>query len=327
MAEPAQPIEVDTSDQASVMPDDITTFTASITSSILDYPVEHGRRYHAFRSGVYSMPNDEPEQERLDLTHALMTKGLGDKLFLCPINTEKMHRVLDMGTGTGIWAMAMGDEYPHAEILGNDLSAIQPPWVPPNVRFEIDDLESPWVYEAPFDFIFCRYMVACIQDWPRLVRAVYDNLSLGGWAEFQDFDFHYYSEDGSLKPDSNISKWINLLHKAAYKTGREPCVGPRLEGLVRDAGFSNVKHHMFRFPIGPWAKDPHLKQVGTYNYYQVLDGLEAFSMRLFTHELGWKPEEVQVLLSLVRTEFKNPNLHAQFNFHVVYGQREEGKKD
>jgi hypothetical protein len=28
-----------------------STFTASITSSILDYPVENGRRYHAFRSG------------------------------------------------------------------------------------------------------------------------------------------------------------------------------------------------------------------------------------------------------------------------------------
>lgn len=42
------------------------------------------------------------EQERLDLSHALMTKGIGDKLFLCPIDTEKMHRVLDIGTGTGI---------------------------------------------------------------------------------------------------------------------------------------------------------------------------------------------------------------------------------
>jgi hypothetical protein len=60
------------------------------------------------------------------------------------------------------------------QILGNDLSAIQPPWVPPNVKFEIDDVESPWVYQAPFDFIFCRYMTASIDDWPRLVRRVYE---------------------------------------------------------------------------------------------------------------------------------------------------------
>lgn len=57
--------------------------------------------------------------------------------------------------------------------MGNDLSAIQPPWVPPNVKFEIDDVECPWVYEAPFDFIFCRYMAAAILDWPALVQNVY----------------------------------------------------------------------------------------------------------------------------------------------------------
>lgn len=60
-----------------------------------------------------------------------MTKGIGDKLFLAPIDTDKMHRVLDIGTGTGICtasasncgyllthvagSMAMGDAYPNAE--------------------------------------------------------------------------------------------------------------------------------------------------------------------------------------------------------------------
>jgi len=28
-----------------------SAFTASLTSSVIDYPVEHGRRYHAFRAG------------------------------------------------------------------------------------------------------------------------------------------------------------------------------------------------------------------------------------------------------------------------------------
>ena len=51
---------------------------------------------------VYYMPNDELEQDRLDLSHALMTKAIGDKLFLAPVDTDKMQRVLDIGTGTGI---------------------------------------------------------------------------------------------------------------------------------------------------------------------------------------------------------------------------------
>jgi hypothetical protein len=146
-----------------------------------------------------------------------------------------------------------------------------------------------------------------------LPNRLHSNLTPGGWAEFQDFDLQYYSEDGSLKEGSHTLTWINTLLEAARKTGREPSPGPRLEGWVRDAGFTNVTHQRFRFPIGPWAKDPHLKEVGLYNIQQVLSGLEAFSLRLFCHVLGWPKDEVLVLLSKVRNELKNPNLHAQFD--------------
>jgi len=46
--------------------------------------------------------HEQLEQERLDLTHAVITKSLDERLFLCPIDTSKMQRVLDIGTGTGI---------------------------------------------------------------------------------------------------------------------------------------------------------------------------------------------------------------------------------
>ncbi len=83
------------------------------------------------------------------------------------------------------------------QIIGNDLSANQTPYAPANVKFEVDDVEDPWVQPAPFDFIFTRYMAASIHDWPKLVAAIYDNLTPGGYAEFQDFDLLYTSSDGS----------------------------------------------------------------------------------------------------------------------------------
>ncbi|KAL1963768.1 hypothetical protein VTN77DRAFT_7834 [Rasamsonia byssochlamydoides] len=48
-------------------------------------------------------------------------------------------RILSLGTGTGIWAIQFANEYPSAQVIGTDLSPIQPPWVPPNCVFEIDD--------------------------------------------------------------------------------------------------------------------------------------------------------------------------------------------
>ena len=41
--------------------------------------------------------------------------------------------------------------------------------VPPNVRFEVDDVEAEWTYHQKFDYIHCRFMGNAIQDWRKLV--------------------------------------------------------------------------------------------------------------------------------------------------------------
>jgi hypothetical protein len=55
----------------------------------------------------YKFPNDEREQDRLDLFHSMFRHMLGNRLFLAPIKEGPL-RVLDIGTGTGIWAIEFG---------------------------------------------------------------------------------------------------------------------------------------------------------------------------------------------------------------------------
>jgi ubiquinone/menaquinone biosynthesis C-methylase UbiE len=50
--------------------------------------------------------------------HHLLTLRCNDKLHLAPIDPHPQ-RILDLGTGTGIWAMEMGDLYPSAEARNN----------------------------------------------------------------------------------------------------------------------------------------------------------------------------------------------------------------
>lgn len=68
-----------------------------------------------------------------------------NKLHESPLNEP--HRILDIGTGTGIWAIDMADQYPIAEVVGTDLSPIQPSWVPTNCRFEVDDATLEWTFK------------------------------------------------------------------------------------------------------------------------------------------------------------------------------------
>jgi ubiquinone/menaquinone biosynthesis C-methylase UbiE len=69
-----------------------------------------------------------------------VTNEIFRTLHFAPFDEKKPPtRVLDVGTGTGIWCIQMGDMYPSADILGIDISPIQPREVPLNVRFMVDD--------------------------------------------------------------------------------------------------------------------------------------------------------------------------------------------
>ncbi|GKT53746.1 methyltransferase domain-containing protein [Colletotrichum tofieldiae] len=200
--------------------------------------------------------------------------------------------------------------------------------VPPNVKFEIDDVESRWVNPEGYDFIFCRYMAGSLVDWPKLVKRINKNTNPGGWVEFQDYDLVYRSDDGTLTDKHFTSQWVNKVFEACRLINREPNPGPKLENWVKEAGdFVNITHQKFKIPIGDWPKDPHYKECGLINLIQVLDGLEAFTLRLLTGVLEWTKEEVFVLLAEVRRELKSRTFHAYIEFHVVYAQKPEAEAE
>ena len=66
----------------------------------------------------------QPELDRIDIKHHVMKLLCNNHLHLAPL--ENPQRILDLGTGTGIWVMEMADQYPSATIVGTDLSPIQP---------------------------------------------------------------------------------------------------------------------------------------------------------------------------------------------------------
>lgn len=114
---------------------------------------------------------------------------LDNKLYLSPLKKDKCRRVFDAGCGTGLWSIDFADAHPEAEITGVDLSPIQPSFIPPNCRFVIDDVESPWEYPRDhFDFVHMRCLYGSISDWPALFRQAFTHISPGGWIESSEID-------------------------------------------------------------------------------------------------------------------------------------------
>ncbi|CCC14084.1 unnamed protein product [Sordaria macrospora k-hell] len=83
----------------------LASTTASLSSSIYDYRTIHGRTYHAEIGNAESWePNDQRHVDALEIFHHSMVQ-LDGKLYLSPLDKKKIHKVLDVGTGNGMWAM------------------------------------------------------------------------------------------------------------------------------------------------------------------------------------------------------------------------------
>ncbi|RWA09306.1 hypothetical protein EKO27_g5775 [Xylaria grammica] len=300
---------------------------SSIGSSIYQHAFHNGRRYHRFRHGRYPIPNDEHEQNREDMLHAMMLEATDGRLFFAPISKNPL-KILDLGTGTGIWAIEIADKYPSAEVAGVDLSPIQPislehisrsvmypkphctclskmgfadfsvGGIPANCKFMIDDVEDTWENGQDWDFVHLRNMIPILK-----------NLKPGAWIELQDVDGMVHCDDGTLPPDWPILVFTNIMVEAFAKFGTKSHAAVFGGQYLAEAGFVNIQHNSIKLPYGTWPRDKTMRLIGLYYRTaaeQFLPAMGAVHMPM----LGWQPEEIEAFFASCRNAMRDPNVHA-----------------
>jgi trans-aconitate methyltransferase len=297
--------------------------TRSLYDTDVVYIDIHGRRY----CGDYYMPNDEDEQDRLQILHELYLYILSGKLTTVSLSNPR--KILDIGTGTGEWAMAMGDEYPQAEVVGTDIAKIQPSAVPLNVFFEIDDAEEEggWTWaEDEFDLVHFRSMVGAFTDWKHIYTEAYKHLTPGGWIEVVDFDDHkdllsYFGDNGDLK------SWHAAVSEATKKTGRPRSVDHMKVEALSSLGFVDVTTKSYDLPMGSWPEGREEQKFAKHFLIAQLWGIEAVCLRPLTEQLGWDPEELKKFCDRVTAEVKGVALDPEkgkglgFKLSVLVGRK------
>ncbi|KAK7742976.1 hypothetical protein SLS63_000544 [Diaporthe eres] len=284
---------------------DTASSTDSITSSILEGS------------------NDEMQNEAMDINHHFLSLCADNKLYFAPLGGN-VQKVLDVGTGTGLWAIDFADDHPEANVIGTDISPIQPKWVPPNLKFEIEDCTSEWTFHAnEFDYVHIRYLVGSIVDWPALFKEAYNALKPGAWLESFEGSPHMISDDGSVAEKSAISQWGKFFEEGGRTLGRTFMVVDT--GIQRkameEAGFVDIQEWEFKAPVGGWPRDKKLKEIGHWAQTALESDIEGYVLFIANVIVGWSREEILVYIAQLRREIRQSKNHTYFKLKAVWGRK------
>ncbi|OAQ96651.1 hypothetical protein LLEC1_07483 [Akanthomyces lecanii] len=284
-------------DNDSALGDDssIASSSASLTDSIFEYRALHGRTYQVSKSTEYWGPNDEAQNEGLDLAHALVTMLMGDRLFAAPLAAR---------------------------------APTNPSWVPPNCTFYLDDAQLDWTFDpASFDFVHIRALYGSINDWPRLYAQAHDALMPGGWIENFELTILLRSDAPHVRDDPQhiFKRWADVFCEAGDRLDRTLRIGNNytMHRLLHEAGFEDVTQKYYQVPVGGWSSDPVYKKIGIYNLAFMEQSLEGFALFLLREIMKWTYERVQVFLMEMRAEIRNTKIRPYYLMTNAYARKPE----
>lgn len=253
----------------------------------------------------YLLPKDAQEDERLRFQHYALHHAFGNH-YLAPISPDA-RAMLDVGSGTGIWAMDMAQQFPHAHILGVDIALSSLPHTLPNTCLfaQADILQGLPFPSCQFDFTHQRLLVGAIPAprWPEIVRELVRVTRPQGWIELLEVGTTVHNAGAAT---ARLLAWV---HETSLARGIDMVMVTQLGELLKQAGCQAVETQDIPVPLGSWA--------GRSGEMLKLDAIRVFqAMRPRT---STPTEQLGRMLDAAAAEWEQN--HASYVFHIAYGRR------
>lgn len=219
---------------------------------------------------------------------------------------EQPQYVLDIGTGTGIWAIEFAEQNPKSHVIGTDLSVIQGQPRTPNCEFVLENSETQdWLFPFQFDYVHLRGTGPCFNDIHALLQKIFHHMKPGGWIEFQDGGWEIIHRNNNTR-GSAFERWVELLKVGAAVAGRDLAKMMHYKDYLPQAGFVNVKERRTLLPITPWAKGAKMQLLGHYLGTTMISAIEGYKRYLAL--AGLSPEQSDALGAAVRRDLHDMSM-------------------
>ncbi|KAK0499110.1 S-adenosyl-L-methionine-dependent methyltransferase [Armillaria luteobubalina] len=173
------------------------------------------------------------EWKRLDEFHDGMRSFLGGQLSFAPI--ENPRRIIDIGAGSGAWALQAAEMFPESQIVAADIKPLPPRPYPSNVSFQKLDIIKPVAEELAesFDIVHIRLLFYHIPE--KQISLVLNNatclLKPKGWLLIEDCGKQIGLETSKGPAMVTVEKiYMSMLRSK----GLNPIIGEHLEKYLRE---------------------------------------------------------------------------------------------
>ena len=264
----------------------------------------------------YMLPKDISEIKRLDFQQFLLRYGLQAN-FLAPLRNPLS--ILDVGCGTGRWAVELALQFPQANVIGTDIIPTESftlgygvDAAPDNYLFVKGNVLERLPFEDhSFDFVHQRLLITAIPltQWPHVIAELVRVTRPGGWVELQECGVPI---DAPGQPYPALwQTWIDFCRTR----GVDFTLGNRIGAMLQQGQLMNIQQREVIFPMGNYGG-----RVGTMSATDCLAVGGTMKGAVVAANL-MSSEQYDRLYDATKAEFQRPVSQAMLPFYIAYGQK------
>ena len=185
-------------------------------------------------------------------------------------------RCLDVGCGGGDVTLELGRLAPQGSVVGVDVDDVKLDLARreaeaesvANVEFRLEDVLAPVSTPERFDVVYARFLLSHLPRPEQAVAHLAARLAPGGVMVVEDVDC---SAQFCSPASAAFTRFVDLYRTAVRGRGADPDIGPRLPGMLRDAGLAAVDFGV----VQPAAMEGDVKLLAPITFEAIASALVA----------------------------------------------------